>query len=296
MTQPTNHTPHAHTRTHTATTPRTTPARQAHQHEAPHSTHTHTKTKEKGTQGPHHHNQWTPARSGGEPRPLPSARSGEGPATAPGGGPQPGVAGPRNQDPQPGVARGQPPPHNGGPQPGVAGRTTQVPQPEVAGDPHHTPTTVTQTPAAKKNPSRRPFRSDVKEQKQTKAKCTFSVNRKPTILFKIEPRTKINCHPVNHTPQPDSRIQQSLEILQNIAKTNLQIVTVISHCFNNHQADSCHFPHVHFSTKDRSHDLPQQVSHTPVSHASPYEHVKPISRHLTPDTLHQPLSPPTPQV
>ena len=112
----------------------------------------------------------------------------------------------------------------------------------------------------------------------------------------MEPRKKINCHPVNHTPQPDFRIQQSLEILQNIPKTNLQIVTVISHCFNNHQADSCHFPHVHPSTKDRSHDLPQQVSHTPLSHASPYEHVKPISRHLTPDTLHQPLSPPTPQV
>ena len=73
-------------------------------------------------------------------------------------------------------------------------------------------------------------------------------------------------------------------------------MTVISHCFNNHQADLCHFPHVHSTTKDRSHDLPQQMSHTPVSHASPYEHVKSISRHLTPDTLHQPLSPRTPQV
>ena len=145
-------------------------------------------------------------------------------------------------------------------------------------------------------PSRRPFCSDVKEQKQTKAKSTFSVNRKHIILFKMKPRTKINCHPVNHTPQPDSHIQQSLEILQNIAKTNLQIVTVIAQSFSNHQADSCHFPHVQSSTKHRSHDLPQQVSHTPVSHASPYEHVKPISQHLTPDTLHQPLSPPTPKV
>ena len=39
--------------------------------------------------------------------------------------------------------------------------------------------------------SRRPFRSNVKEQKQTKAKSTFSVNRKPIILFKMEPRQKL---------------------------------------------------------------------------------------------------------
>ena len=38
------------------------------------------------------------------------------------------------------------------------------------------------------------------------------------------------------------------------------------------------------------------MSHTPVSHASPYEHIKLISQHLTPDTLHQPPSPPIPQV
>ena len=52
------------------------------------------------------------------------------------------------------MARGQPPPHNGGPQPG-AGRSTQVIQREVAGDPHHTPTTTTQTPAASPNQKRR---------------------------------------------------------------------------------------------------------------------------------------------
>ena len=144
--------------------------------------------------------------------------------------------------------------------------------------------------------SRRPFRSNEKEQKQTKAKFTFSVNPKPKIRFIMEPRTKINYHPVSYTPQSDSRIPQSLEIFQNIAKTNLQKTTAISHFFNNHHAALCHFPHVQSSTKDRSHDLPQQMSHTPVSHASPYEHVKPISRHLTPDTLHQPPSPPTPQV
>ena len=76
----------------------------------------------------------------------------------------------------------------------------------------------------------------MKEQKQTKAKFTFSVNRKPKILFKMEPRTKINYHPVNYRPQSDTRIQQSLEIFQNIAKTNLQIATAISHFFNNHHA------------------------------------------------------------
>ena len=69
------HTGHTHTHTQTATTPRTTPARHPHGHEAPHSTHTHTKTKDKGTLGPHHPHQWTPARSGGEPCPRPSARS-----------------------------------------------------------------------------------------------------------------------------------------------------------------------------------------------------------------------------
>ena len=142
----------------------------------------------------------------------------------------------------------------------------------------------------------RPFRSNVKEQKLIKAKFTFSVNQKPIALFKMEPRTKVNYHPVNYTPQSDFRIQQSLEIFQNMAKINLQIATAISHFFNNHQAAWSHSPHVQSSTKDRSHDLPQQMSHTSVYHASPYEHVEPNSRHLTPDTLHQPLSPPTPQV
>ena len=151
-------------------------------------------------------------------------------------------------------------------------------------------------PCLQPKASRRTFRSNMKEQKHLKAKFTFSVNRKPIILFKMDPRTKINYQPVNYTPQSDSRIQQSLDILQNIAKTNLQIATAISHFFNNHQPALCHFPHVQSSTKDRSHDLPQPMSHTPVSHALPYQHVKPNSRHLTPDTLHQPLSPPTPQV
>ena len=58
------------------------------------------------------------------------------------------------------------------------------------------------------------------------------------------------------SPQSDSRIQQSLEIFQNIAKTNFQMTTAISHFSNNHQAALCHFPHVQCSTKDRSHDLP----------------------------------------
>ena len=106
----------------------------------------------------------------------------------------------------------------------------------------------------------------------------------------------MNYHPVNYTPQSDFRIQQSLEIFANIAKTNLQIATAISHVFSNPKAALSHFPHVQSSTKDHSHDLPQQMSHTPVYHASPYKNVQPTSRHLTPDTLHQPLSPPTPQV
>ena len=112
----------------------------------------------------------------------------------------------------------------------------------------------------------------------------------------MEPRTKIDYHPVNYTPQSDFRIQLSVEVFQNIAEMNFQIATAISHFFNNLKAALSHFPHVQSSTKDRSHDLPQQMSHTPVYHASPYENVKPTSQHLTQDTLHQPLSPPTPQV
>ena len=129
------HTARTHTHTHgnhTAHDPCTppTPTRSATQH-----THTHQGEGHPGAHsqewraGPHHHNRRTPARSGGEPRPRPSARSGEGPTTALGGKPQPGVAGPRNQTPQPGVARDQPPPHDRGPQPGVAGHSSQVPQP-----------------------------------------------------------------------------------------------------------------------------------------------------------------------
>ena len=58
----------------------------------------------------HHHNQRTPATSGGEPHPLPLARIGERQATTTSSGPQPGVAGNRTQAPQPGLPRDHPPP------------------------------------------------------------------------------------------------------------------------------------------------------------------------------------------
>ena len=167
--QPRYDTPH---KPHTARTD--TQTQQPHTARPPHASHTNTKRHTAHTHthqgegeghpgphsqewrgGPHHHTRRTPARSGGEPHPRPSARSGKGPTSTPGGEPQPGVAGPRNQTPQPGVARDQPPPHNGGPQPGVAGHSTQVPQPGVAGDPHHKPTTHTQTSAASPNKKRR---------------------------------------------------------------------------------------------------------------------------------------------
>ena len=82
--QPRYDTPHqpqtasTHTHTHGSHTAHDPPPRHPHQHEGPHSAHTHTKTKDKGTQGPDNHNQWTPARSGGEPRPRPTARRGKG--------------------------------------------------------------------------------------------------------------------------------------------------------------------------------------------------------------------------
>ena len=201
------HTAHTHTHTHgnhTAHDPRTrpTPTRSATQH-----THTHTKTKEKATQGPHHHNYRTPARSGGEPRPRPSARSGEGPTTATGGGPQPGVAGPRNQAPHSGMARGQPPPHKGGPQPEVAGRSTQVPQPEVAGDPHHTPTTTTQTPAASPNQMRRGQQTtDHRHTTHTQPRTPAHAEDTPTVSPHHTTKTADNTN-TQHTKQHGHRAQ-----------------------------------------------------------------------------------------
>ena len=66
-------------------------------------------TARSGEGPPPQHDQQTPARSGGETPPEPSARSGQGPPTTTGSGPQPGVAGTRTQAPEPGVARGRPP-------------------------------------------------------------------------------------------------------------------------------------------------------------------------------------------
>ena len=121
MTHPSNHTPHAHTRTHTATTPRTTwtgPPHATHTNTKRHTAHTHTPRPKRraprapqpgvasgppppqpvdpsqewrGTtpralgqewRGTNHSTRWrTQARSGGAPQPNPSARSGKGPTT-----------------------------------------------------------------------------------------------------------------------------------------------------------------------------------------------------------------------
>ena len=101
----------------------------------------------------HYQQQRTPAGSGGEPHPGPSASSNEGPPTTTTSGPQPGEAGNRTQAPKPGVPRGHPPPppppdpsqewrgtpprhapQTSGPQPGVAGNRTRDPEPGVVRD------------------------------------------------------------------------------------------------------------------------------------------------------------------
>ena len=118
MTHPTNHRPHAHTRTHTATTPHRTPAHHPHQRTAPYSTHTRTRAKEKGTPGP-------------------TARSGERALTTKTGGPQPGVAGNHAHGPLPGVARDQPPHPAANPSQEWRGPATKPLSQEWQGTNHH---------------------------------------------------------------------------------------------------------------------------------------------------------------
>ena len=81
MTHPTNHTPQAHTRTHTAATPRTTPPDATHTNTKGYTAHTHTQR---------------PRRRA--PRALTTTTSGR----------QPGVAGNHAHGPRPGVARDRP--------------------------------------------------------------------------------------------------------------------------------------------------------------------------------------------
>ena len=74
----------------------------------------------------HHHNQWTPTRSGREQDPRPSARIGEGAPISTTSGPPPRLAGNRPQVPQPGLARDHPPPPVADPSQKLRGTATRA--------------------------------------------------------------------------------------------------------------------------------------------------------------------------
>ena len=80
----------------------------------------------------HHHNQRTPAKSGGEPHPGPSASNCEAPTTTTTSRPLPGVAGELHRGPSARIGKGRPTTTSSGPQPGMAGNRTEGPQPGVA--------------------------------------------------------------------------------------------------------------------------------------------------------------------
>ena len=150
----TRHHTHANTHgrhTHTHTT--ATNTERTHQH-APRDKHTqHEKPPTKHRGNGHHRSQRTPARTGGEPRPGPSARRGEGPPTTntngptarSGGGPHLGPSARRGEgtptqnpqpeardhakqtgEPQPGGAKAHPPPTPEDPRQECRGATSKT--------------------------------------------------------------------------------------------------------------------------------------------------------------------------
>ena len=82
------------------------------------------------------HNQRTPARSGWEPQPGPSARIGEGPTTTT-SGPQPGMARNRTHGPQPGLARVDSPPQPADPSQDWRETATMARSQDLRGTSHH---------------------------------------------------------------------------------------------------------------------------------------------------------------
>ena len=111
----------------------------------------------------------------------------------------------------------------------------------------------------------------------------------------MTPQPKNNHHSINFAPQPEFSIKQSLEIFHNLAEAVLQIVSAVSHTYRNDHAAFRLTSHVQSNASDGSCSSPRQKSHTTLFRTPLHAHVRPNPQHLVPDTLHQPLSPPTPQ-